>query len=484
MADSTSPLEQLEASQSSKEVTVNALFDAASPATVFGRHAEMCEGLTWGYYGGRYGGFAIDNDTEIVAASDVTYMVADLSTGDVSFATTTTDWDDSANFGRCYLITAGADSVESYEDHRCGPYGVFGGGSGGVPGSLGTAAALDYDTDGTLAANSDAKLPTQKAVKTYVAANAAGQAWKTKVQAATTTTLPANTYNNGTAGVGATLTGNSNGALSAQDGVTLTINQLLLVKNEAAGANNGLYTLTTVGSGGAPYVLTRTTEADTAAELLNATVLVGGGSTQVNQVWTCNTPSPITVGTTALTFVQSNASTGDASTNTSSSVDSEVALFSGTAGKTLKRATGTGFAKLTSGVLSADSTATTQALLQGSGTASADVGYRHVPQNSKSAAYTTVASDAGQDIFHPSSDATARVFTIDNTVAYPNGAEISFTNQRGAGNVTIAISGGSGVLNWAGTAAGVGSRTLAPNGWAMAKKMTSTDWLITGVGLT
>jgi hypothetical protein len=49
--------------------------------------------------------------------------------------------------------------------------------------------------------------------------------------------------------------------------------------------------------------------------------------------------------------------TGDASTNTSSSVDSEVVLFSGTAGKTLKRATGTGFAKLTSGVLSASSIA-------------------------------------------------------------------------------------------------------------------------------
>lgn len=43
---------------------------------------------------------------------------------------------------------------------------------------------------------------------------------------------------------------------------------------------------------------------------------------------------------------------GDASTNTSSSVDGEVVLFSGTGGKTLKRATGTGLAKLTSGVQS------------------------------------------------------------------------------------------------------------------------------------
>ena len=51
-------------------------------------------------------------------------------------------------------------------------------------------------------------------------------------------------------------------------------------------------------------------------------------------------------------------SSGDASTNTASSIDSEVAVFSGTAGKTLKRATGSGLAKLTSGVLSVATAAT------------------------------------------------------------------------------------------------------------------------------
>lgn len=57
---------------------------------------------------------------------------------------------------------------------------------------------------------------------------------------------------------------------------------------------------------------------------------------------------------------------GDASTNTSSSVDSEVALFSGTGGKTLKRATGTGYAKLASGVLSASSTVSADDVVDGS----------------------------------------------------------------------------------------------------------------------
>jgi hypothetical protein len=52
------------------------------------------------------------------------------------------------------------------------------------------------------------------------------------------------------------------------------------------------------------------------------------------------------------TALVGGAGGGDASTNTASSVDSEIALFSGTAGKTLKRATGTGIVKISSGVMS------------------------------------------------------------------------------------------------------------------------------------
>ena len=52
MAGSTTNLDLIAQSQSSKEVTANALFDAGSPATLFGRRASLCSGLNWFYYGG------------------------------------------------------------------------------------------------------------------------------------------------------------------------------------------------------------------------------------------------------------------------------------------------------------------------------------------------------------------------------------------------------------------------------------------------
>ena len=121
--------------------------------------------------------------------------------------------------------------------------------------------------------------------------------------------------------------------------------------------------------------------------------------------------------------------------------------------------------------------------LQGDGLTSAQVGFRNIPQNSKSAAYTTVAADAGGHIFHPAADTTARTFTIDSNanVAYPIGTAITFVNQHGAGVITIAITSDTMRLAGAGT---TGSRTLAADGVATAIKITSTEWIISGTGLT
>lgn len=121
-------------------------------------------------------------------------------------------------------------------------------------------------------------------------------------QAATTTTLPANTYNNGTNGVGATLTGNSNGALVAQDSYTLVVNNFILVKNEVATANNGLYKVTTLGSAGTPYVLTRATTMDQAWEFPGAMVRVLNGSNSGGLIYKNTNGSVPTVGTTGITF--------------------------------------------------------------------------------------------------------------------------------------------------------------------------------------
>lgn len=108
---------------------------------------------------------------------------------------------------------------------------------------------------------------------------------------------------------------------------------------------------------------------------------------------------------------------------------------------------------------------------------------RQIPQNSQSAAYTLVLTDQGKHIFHPSADTTARIWTIpaNSSVAFPIGTAITFVNQNAAGVITIAITSDTMRLAGAGT---TGSRTLAANGIATALKVTSTEWIISGTGLT
>jgi hypothetical protein len=182
-------------------------------------------------------------------------------------------------------------------------------------------------------------------------------------------------------------------------------------------------------------------------------------------------------------------------TGPASSVDSEIAIYNSTTGKIIKRASTTGILKGTSGVLSAATAGTDYVAPAGalgtpsSGTltnCTADgtdaVGFRNVPISSKSAAYTTVLADSGKVIFHPSTDANARTFTIDSNanVAYALGTVLTFINMTSQ-VVTIAIT--SDTLYLAGTGT-TGSRSLAQYGMASAIKMTSTTWIVSGNGVT
>lgn len=110
------------------------------------------------------------------------------------------------------------------------------------------------------------------------------------------------------------------------------------------------------------------------------------------------------------------------------------------------------------------------------------VGYLNVPINSQSTSYTLVLADAGKSIFHPSTDANSRTFTIpaNGSVPYPLGTAISFLNMS-TNALTIAINTDTMYLSSAGT---TGNRTLAQYGSATAIKMTSTTWMIAGSGLT
>jgi hypothetical protein len=102
---------------------------------------------------------------------------------------------------------------------------------------------------------------------------------------------------------------------------------------------------------------------------------------------------------------------------------------------------------------------------------------------SDSTAYTFVLADANTVKLHPSADTSARTWTIpaNASVAYPLGTCLTIVNQNGAGVLTISITSDTMRLAGAGT---TGSRTLAANGIATAIKLTTTEWLINGTGLT
>lgn len=93
------------------------------------------------------------------------------------------------------------------------------------------------------------------------------------VRLATTGALPACTTAG--AGVGKTLTGNANGALSV-DAQLVTLGNRILVKNQAATADNGVYVVTVVGNGGTPFVLTRASSFDATSEIAIGDIVAVG----------------------------------------------------------------------------------------------------------------------------------------------------------------------------------------------------------------
>src|SRR5690348_14744772 len=114
MANSTTNLDLILVSQANKETVANGLFDASSPATVFGRRQSQCAGLTWGYYGGNaiVSGVAtqIANGTLTLTASSTCYIEFNESTGAVTFNTS------AFTGGRVplYAVVTGTASVSSW----------------------------------------------------------------------------------------------------------------------------------------------------------------------------------------------------------------------------------------------------------------------------------------------------------------------------------------------------------------------------------
>jgi hypothetical protein len=116
------------------------------------------------------------------------------------------------------------------------------------------------------------------------------------------------TYNNGAAGVGATLTNAGTLAAISIDGVALNLNDRVLIDNQTNAAHNGVYYVSTVGDGATAWVLTRTTDTDSyGASDPNSlgegdAFFVSEGDTGAGELNVMNTSGTITFGTTNITF--------------------------------------------------------------------------------------------------------------------------------------------------------------------------------------
>lgn len=149
----------------------------------------------------------------------------------------------------------------------------------------------------------DPTAPQDAATKYYVDSVASGLDWKQSSRLATAAALPA--YTAAGSGVGKTLTGNANGALTV-DGVAVVNGNRVIVKNEGVShVDHGIYTQTQLGTGGTPFILTRATDFDTNAEVTaGAASFVEEGTVNADTGWVLTTNDPIVVDTTALAFAQ------------------------------------------------------------------------------------------------------------------------------------------------------------------------------------
>jgi hypothetical protein len=180
----------------------------------------------------------------------------------------------------------------------------------------------------------------QAATKGYVDSVATGLSVSEPVVAATVGNL-AGTYDNGTAGLGATLTKASNGAIGTIDGATVTVGVRILLRAQTDAKENGIYTITAVGSASAPWVVTRATDADNSpsAELTGGTFcLVTAGSTYANAGFVVTNVGTVVIGTDDISYEQfsaaQNITAGTGITKTGSEIAIDTAVVATLDGST------------------------------------------------------------------------------------------------------------------------------------------------------
>jgi len=309
----------------------------------------------------------------------------------------------------------------------------------------------------TLSAN-----PTQAlhaVTKQYVDGIEAGLKAKPSVRAATTTNLSA-IYDNGTDGVGATLTADSNRAFTTLDGVTswaITSPPMgVLVKNQTNAEENGRYNLTSLGSSTEPWVLTRCGLCDEANEIPGAYVFVQDGTVNEGTGWVQIVADPDTfeVGTDDIIVTQFSGPGSITAGNNISVVGGQVSVVS--------NPTFANVVTASSGVAFSDGTQT-------------KVGVPSITTIDQKTDSYTLSSLAERDTVIEISSTSATTLTIpaESTVNYPIGTTLDIV-QTNTGQVTIAGAGGVTVN------ATPGLKLRARWSSVTLLKRASNSWLVYG----
>jgi len=123
----TTTLQQITESQVSPEVPINENFEAVACAAVYAKKPSTTTALTWGYFGGRWGGFSVADGTLTLTNTATNYLVVDRDDGVISVSTSSTNWNDASGYARVYKLTTAGGVVTATEDHRAGPGGVLAG---------------------------------------------------------------------------------------------------------------------------------------------------------------------------------------------------------------------------------------------------------------------------------------------------------------------------------------------------------------------
>ena len=268
------------------------------------------------------------------------------------------------------------------------------------------------------------------------------------------------TYNNGTSGVGATLTNSGAQAALVIDGITLNTSDRVLIYTQTDQKQNGVYTVTDTGSVSTNWVLTRSTDTDsyepgTADGLDEGSYFyVQEGDTGAGESYVCNTIGTITFGTTNITFIQFSA-TPDFTGGTNIDITAQTISLTGTVDETNG---GTGNNAYTTGdtlyasasntlaKLSGNTTTTKKYLSQtGNGAASAAPAWDEINLGTDTAGdYIATGAVSGVGL-SGSASGEGSTFTVTSNATNANTASTIVARDASgnfsAGTITAALSG-------------------------------------------